>query len=119
MASDAFNGAVATFAASALGSGLRGIRYTESGATADVTGSGDSEKTHEPGVPDKELVIDFVGTTTVGMGDKGAIVVTWDDAFNSKLDLAPDELTWDTKPPVMPDENGLYACAIPGIGKAW
>ena len=80
MASDAFNGAVATFAASALGSGLRGIRYTESGATADVTGSADSEKTHEPGVPDKELVIDFVGTTTVGMGDKGAIVVTWDDA---------------------------------------
>lgn len=78
--SDAFNGATATFAGSALGSGLRGIRFTESGATADVTGAEDSEKTVEPGIPDKEVAIDFVGTITVGFGDKGAIVVTWDDA---------------------------------------
>lgn len=78
--SDAFNGATATFASAALGSGLRGVRFTESGGTPDVTGAEDSVKTFEAGVPDQELVIDFVGTTTVGFKDKGAIVVTWDDA---------------------------------------
>ena len=78
--SDAFNGATATFASVALGSGLRGIRFTEGGGTPDVTGAEDSVKTVEGGIPDQELVIDFVGTTTVGFGDKGAIVTAWDDA---------------------------------------
>lgn len=80
MATDAFNGTTATFAAVALGGGLRGVRFTESGGTPDVTGAEDSVKTVEAGVPDQELVIDFVGTTTVGFGDKGAIAIVWDDA---------------------------------------
>lgn len=80
MASDAFNGTTATFATAAVGEGLRGVRYTESAATADVTGSADAEKTHEAGIPDKELTIDFVGTATQSVGDKGAIAITWDDA---------------------------------------
>ena len=46
-------------------------------------------------------------------------IVKWDDAFNSELDMAPDEIAWDTKPPVLPDANGLYACAMPGAGKYW
>ena len=78
--SDAFNGTTATFAVGAVGEGIRGVRYTESAATADVTGSADSEKTFEAGIPDKEVTIDFVGTATQSVGDKGALAITWDDA---------------------------------------
>ncbi len=46
-------------------------------------------------------------------------VVTWDQAINSKLDLMPKTLAWDAEPAVSPDENGYYACAIPGVTKAW
>ena len=46
-------------------------------------------------------------------------VVRWDDAINSQLDLVPKRLAWDADPPVLPDANGLYACAIPGVTKAW
>ena len=41
-------------------------------------------------------------------------VVEWEDAMNSKLDLMPSEFTWDAKPKVLPDENGIYPFAIPG-----
>lgn len=43
-------------------------------------------------------------------------LITWDDAFNSTLELAPglDQLTWDGTPPVQPDANGKYPIAMPG-----
>ncbi|RLS26463.1 MAG: gfo/Idh/MocA family oxidoreductase [Planctomycetota bacterium] len=40
--------------------------------------------------------------------------ITWEEALNSKLDLMPSEFTWDAKPKVLPDENGIYPFAIPG-----
>ena len=40
--------------------------------------------------------------------------ITWEEALNSKLDLIPSEFTWDAKPKVLPDENGIYPFAIPG-----
>ena len=40
--------------------------------------------------------------------------ITWDEALNSKIDLMPSEFTWDAKPKVLPDENGIYPFAIPG-----
>ncbi len=46
-------------------------------------------------------------------------VVTWDEAINSQTDLSPEAYAWDAEPPVTPDENGFYACAIPGVTKAW
>jgi myo-inositol 2-dehydrogenase / D-chiro-inositol 1-dehydrogenase len=46
-------------------------------------------------------------------------VVRWDDAINSKLDLAPKEWRWDAEAPVKPGPDGTYACAIPGVTKAW
>ena len=42
-------------------------------------------------------------------------VVRWDEALHSELDLSPGEYAFDAMPPVLPDENGLYAAAIPGI----
>jgi hypothetical protein len=31
----------------------------------------------------------------------------------------PKTLAWDAEPPVKPDKNGYYACAMPGLTKAW
>ena len=41
-------------------------------------------------------------------------IITWEQAMNSKEVLAPDNLTWDTEPPVKPDADGWYPVAIPG-----
>ena len=46
-------------------------------------------------------------------------LVTWDEAIESDLQLGPAEWTWDTDPPVTPGENGRYACAVPGVTRAW
>jgi len=46
-------------------------------------------------------------------------MVTWDDAFNSNLELAPglDRMTWDSEPPVKAGPDGRYPLAIPGLTK--
>lgn len=44
-------------------------------------------------------------------------VVTWEDALNSNIDLSPSKYTWDADPPVMPDADGRYAIAVPGVSK--
>jgi predicted dehydrogenase len=44
-------------------------------------------------------------------------VVEWDKAINSGLDLHPKVYAWDAKPPVLPDENGIYPSAVPGVTK--
>jgi len=46
-------------------------------------------------------------------------MITWDEAFGSKLDLAPglDNYTNASKPPVMPDAKGNYPIATPGSTK--
>jgi predicted dehydrogenase len=44
-------------------------------------------------------------------------VITWDEAMKSELSLVPENLSWDSKPPVMPNEEGLYAIPVPGKTK--
>jgi myo-inositol 2-dehydrogenase/D-chiro-inositol 1-dehydrogenase len=46
-------------------------------------------------------------------------VVTWEQGTKSQLDLMPKTLAWDAQPPVKPDKNGYYACAMPGLTKAF
>jgi hypothetical protein len=41
--------------------------------------------------------------------------VEWDDCFNCKVGLMPQELTWESRPPVMPEADGSYPQAHPGI----
>jgi predicted dehydrogenase len=43
-------------------------------------------------------------------------MITWDEAIASNLELAPglDQLTWESKAPVVPDANGRYPIAMPG-----
>ncbi|HID78700.1 MAG TPA: Gfo/Idh/MocA family oxidoreductase [Planctomycetaceae bacterium] len=45
--------------------------------------------------------------------------LTWEQAFNSQLDLSPSAYTWDAQPPVLPGPDGRYACAMPGVTRAW
>ena len=44
-------------------------------------------------------------------------VVSWDEAFNSNINLMPDKLAWDALPKSLPDQNGLYPVAVPGKTK--
>jgi predicted dehydrogenase len=51
------------------------------------------------------------------MAAESGKLITWDDAMASNLELAPglDQMTWDSNPPVMPDAQGKYPVAIPGV----
>ena len=44
-------------------------------------------------------------------------VIEWDKAINSGFSLAPSTFTWDTKPLSLPDADGFYPVAVPGITK--
>ncbi|MEY2586790.1 MAG: hypothetical protein RLY11_639 [Bacteroidota bacterium] len=44
-------------------------------------------------------------------------VVEWDKALNCGLNLQPSAYTWDTLPKSLPDENGRYNVAVPGVTK--
>ena len=43
--------------------------------------------------------------------------VTWEAAIESPVALAPQRYEWDAKPPVLPGEDGIYPCAVPGVTK--
>ena len=51
------------------------------------------------------------------MATETGLTISWDEAMNSTTELAPnlDTLTMDGPAPVMPDENGHYPIAMPGI----
>ncbi|MBE8720439.1 Gfo/Idh/MocA family protein [Sphingobacterium pedocola] len=42
-------------------------------------------------------------------------VIKWDQAIQSEIDLMPAIYTWDSLPKILPDENGIYPVAVPGI----
>ena len=44
-------------------------------------------------------------------------LITWEEAMNSTKVLVPNEdiLTWQSVPPVIPDENGNYTIPVPGV----
>lgn len=41
--------------------------------------------------------------------------VTWQQAINSSLCLAPSRVALDAAPPVLPDASGRYPAAMPGV----
>jgi hypothetical protein len=43
--------------------------------------------------------------------------VTWEDAINSQQRLAPTVYTLDAVPPTLPDKDGRYPIAMPGVTK--
>jgi predicted dehydrogenase len=44
-------------------------------------------------------------------------VIEWDKAINSGLNIMPTTYSFDAKPPVLPDANGFYPIATPGVTK--
>ena len=46
-------------------------------------------------------------------------LVTWEDAIHSELHLAPDRYAMDAPPPTVPDAQGNYPLALPGVTRAW
>jgi hypothetical protein len=44
-------------------------------------------------------------------------VVSWDKAINSGIDLQPKVYDFAAAPPVLPNADGFYAIATPGITK--
>jgi len=42
-------------------------------------------------------------------------MLEWDAALNGQKDLFPERLAWDATPKVLPDANGYYPRAMPGI----
>jgi predicted dehydrogenase len=44
-------------------------------------------------------------------------VINWDKAINSGIDIQPKAYAWDAPPPVLPDTNGWYPIATPGVTK--
>lgn len=51
------------------------------------------------------------------MATYSGIEVSWNDALNSKIDLSPARYAWDAEPPVLPNKDGYYPVAIPGVSK--
>lgn len=42
-------------------------------------------------------------------------VISWEDGLNSSQVLVPGSFGWDVKPPVLPDNEGFYPIAVPGV----
>ena len=43
--------------------------------------------------------------------------IGWDEAINSKISLLPDEFSFAATPKSLPDANGMYPLAVPGLTK--
>jgi predicted dehydrogenase len=43
--------------------------------------------------------------------------IKWDDALNSQVVMRPEGYTFESKPPILPDQDGRYPIAIPGQTK--
>jgi len=44
-------------------------------------------------------------------------MIEWDKAINSGINIHPKVYAFDAEPPVLPDANGLYPVAVPGVTK--
>lgn len=45
-------------------------------------------------------------------------VVEWDEALASDLSLMPERYAFDAPAPVLPDADGRYPVAVPGVTQA-
>ena len=70
------------------------------------------------GTPYNEAEYGATSTMTAILGRMATYcgdIVTWDEAIQSEIELAPSlPYGWDAEPPVMPDEEGRYPVPVPG-----
>jgi len=67
--------------------------------------------------PYNEAEYGALSTMTAIMGRMATYsgeLIEWEDAFNSKLELVPKTLAWNSTPPVVPKADGSYPVALPG-----
>ncbi|MEX2172569.1 MAG: Gfo/Idh/MocA family oxidoreductase [Pirellulales bacterium] len=70
------------------------------------------------GEPINETEFGATSTMTAILGRMatyGGKVVKWDDAIASDIDLSPKVYAWDAEAPVLPDADGNYPIAVPGV----
>jgi hypothetical protein len=68
--------------------------------------------------------VDSAARTTMGailgrMASYSGQKITWDEALESQVSLAPDRYDFDATPPVVAVAGGNYPVAMPGISKAF
>jgi predicted dehydrogenase len=51
------------------------------------------------------------------MADYMGCTLTWEQAFNSPYSMTPPSYALDATPPILPDKDGNYPAAIPGVTK--
>ncbi len=61
----------------------------------------------------KSTMTSILGRMATYSGQK----VYWDKAINSGMDIHPKVYAWDAMPPVLPDPDGYYPVAVPGVTK--
>ena len=61
----------------------------------------------------KSTLAAIMGRMATYTGEK----ISWDDIMNSKESLVPDNLSWDSEAPTLPDSNGNYKIPVPGKTK--
>jgi predicted dehydrogenase len=44
-------------------------------------------------------------------------IMEWDKVLNSGISIQPAKYAWDAPPPTLPDDNGFYPVATPGVTK--
>jgi predicted dehydrogenase len=72
--------------------------------------------------PHNEIEAGVLATMTAIMGRMATYsgkVVKWDEAYNSELALLPKQMAWDAEAPVLPDKDGVYPVALPGVTTAF
>ncbi|MGA2258598.1 MAG: gfo/Idh/MocA family oxidoreductase, partial [Thermoguttaceae bacterium] len=64
--------------------------------------------------------VDSTMTAILGrMATYSGKLVPWEEAVRSELNLLPERLAWDAEPKSKPGADGIYACATPGVTRAW
>jgi predicted dehydrogenase len=57
-------------------------------------------------------------TSIIGrMATYSGQIIEWDQTLNSGINIQPAKYAWDAPPPVLPDANGFYPIATPGVTK--
>jgi predicted dehydrogenase len=72
--------------------------------------------------PHNEVEQGATSTMTAIMGRLATYsgqTISWEQALNSKVCLAPERYAFDAPPPVVADAGGNYPSVIPGVGKVF
>jgi len=84
-------------------------------ALFDAIRSGGSKYINNGGYMCDSTMMAILGRMACYTGQK----ITWDDAVASTESLAPDGYTWNSNPPTLPDAEGRYKIAVPGLGMVY